>query len=338
MGTLVEVGHGSTVVISRGDARSVSDLLDAGRSEATRRSYASALRTFALWCDERGYPAVPTTPDVVAAYVADRTRSVSHATISRDVAAISAGHRDAGHDDPTAHHGVRSALRAAGRLLGTSPARRAAPLTTASVRRVIEAMSDLDTIVGKRDRAILLIGLAAALRRSEIAALRTDHLVRLDGGLLLRIPRSKTDQSGKGELIGIPKGTNPMTCPVLTLDSWLMTSDRSLGDGAPVFSRIFNHSTISSEPLSDRSVARIVQARAMAAGITGSEYAQRFGTGEAWISGHSLRAGHATSAAEAGIDPLRIARTTRHRRLDSLARYVRPVSAVGDSTAGQIGL
>ncbi|MCG7308274.1 site-specific integrase [Brachybacterium sp. ACRRE] len=324
-------------IISAEDAVKLEALLTSSRAHETRRSYTSALRTFVSWCHERGYPAHPTTPDVVAAFIAHRANSVSHSTISRDVAAISAAHLDSGLEDPTAHHGVRLALRSVGRSHGTAPSRRAAPVTTDAMRLIIEAMDDLHTAVGKRDRAILLIGLAAAQRRSEVADLTTKDLTRLDTGLLVRIRRSKTDQTGKGDVIGVPLGEHPETCPVLAVEDWLEASGRRIGDGSPLFSRIFSHASIAKTKISDRSIARIIQARATAAGITGKEYSQVFGT-ESWVSGHSLRAGHATSAAEAGLDPMTIARTTRHRRLDSLSRYVRPASAVDDSTAGKIGL
>lgn len=324
--------------ISLEDAQSVGALLAGSRAEETRRSYSSAMRVFSTWCHQRGYQAVPSSPEVVAAYIAHRTKGVSHATISRDVAAISAAHLDSGKEDPTSHHGVRQALRSAGRALGTAPSRRAAPVTTNDMRRIIAAMDDLASIVGKRDRAILLLGLAAAQRRSEIADLTTQDLTRREDGLLLRIRRSKTDQSGRGDLIGIPLGSHPETCPVLALEDWLEASGRQIGDGKPVFSRIFNRVRIAPTAMSDRSIARIIQSRALAAGISGKDYAHASGATETWVSGHSLRAGHATAAAESGVDPMSISRTTRHRRLDSLARYVRPSSAVDDSTAGKIGL
>lgn len=337
MGAELDTTSPHIPAISPEDVQSVGNLLTSSRSAETRRSYASAIRTFTTWCRDRGYRSFPTSPEVIAAFIAYRSTTVSHATISRDVAAISAAHRDSGLEDATAHHGVRLALRSSGRANGTAPARRAAPLTTASIRRMIESMDDLSTLVGKRDRAVLLLGLAAAQRRSEIADLTTKDLTRLDSGLLVRIRHSKTDQTGKGDMIGVPLGKHPETCPVLAVEDWLEASGRRIGDGHPLFSRVFNQARVSTTKISDRSIARIVQARAAAAGITGKEYSQVFGT-ESWISGHSLRAGHATSAAEAGLDPMTIARTTRHRRLDSLARYVRPASAVEDSTAGQIGL
>lgn len=320
------------------DAQSVGALLASSRSAETRRSYASAMRTFTVWCRVRGYPSIPTGPEVVASYIAHRAELVAHSTISRDVAAISAAHLDKGLGDPTAHHGVRQALRSAGRALGTSPSRRATPLTTVLMRQVIGAMDDLETATGKRDRAILLLGLAAALRRRELAALTTNDIARQGAGLLLRIRRSKTDQTGRGDLIGIPLGIHPETCPVLALEAWLEASSRTIGDASPVFSRIYNHSHIADTALSDRSISRIIQTRAAAASIKGKEYTHIAGVDQTRVSGHSLRAGHATSAAEAGVDAMTISRTTRHRRLDSLARYVRPAGAFEDSTAGKIGL
>ena len=266
MGTELDITPPRTPALNPEDVKRVGDLLASSRSAETRRSYASAIRTFTLWSREQGYRSYPAGPEAVAAYIAHRAEKVSHSTISRDVAALSAAHLDNGWADPTAHHGVRQALRSAGRMLGTGQARRAAPITTSTMRRIIAAMDDLDTPIGRRDRAILLIGLAAALRRSEISALTTKDLTRRDNGLLLRIRRSKTDQTGLGDLVGIPLGSHPETCPVLALDAWLEASGRCLGDGSPVFSRLYRGSRTGDTAMSDRSIARIIQARALAAG------------------------------------------------------------------------
>lgn len=104
------------------------------------------------------------------------------------------------------------------------------------------------------------------------------------------------------------------------LEAWLDASGRRLENGTPIFSRIYNHSRIANAALSDRSIARIIQARAAAADIRGKDYAHTAGVAHTWVSGHSLRAGHATSATEEGADPMAISRTTRHRQLDSLAQ------------------
>src|SRR5699024_7742870 len=171
-----------------------------GRRRALRRPSrprsVGAPRPLPAWGRVCCSPSTPTGPEVVASYIAHRAELVAHSTISRDVAVISAAHLDKGLGDPTAHHGVRQALRSAGRALGTSPSRRATPLTTVLMRQIIDAMDDLETATGKRDRAILLLGLAAALRRRELAALTTNDIARQGAGLLLQIRRSKTDQTG----------------------------------------------------------------------------------------------------------------------------------------------
>src|SRR5699024_415620 len=154
-------------------------------------------------------------------------------------------------------------------------------------------------------------GSAAARDRPARPPCPTRRSSDLDAGLLLRIRRSKTDQTGRGDLIGIPLGTHPETCPVLALEAWLEASRRKLGDGSPLFSRIYNHSRIADTALSGRSIARIIRARAAAARINGQDYTHIAGVAQTWVSGHSLRAGHATSAAEEGVDPMTISRTTR---------------------------
>lgn len=327
----------SEVALDAVDIEKVERLLAASRSAATRRSYASAIRTFSSWCEPREYPPAPSTPAVVAAYVAYRAEHVTHATIARDLAAISALHLDNSLDDPTDHHGVRQTLRSVGRTRGTAPTRRAAPVTTDTMRQIIDAMEDRSEITGSRDTAILLLGLAAALRRSELAAITTRDIAMRDDGMVVRIRWSKTDQSGKGEVVGVPYGHNPDTCPVAAVQAWLAASGRSLGDERPLFSRIYNRKSIGPHPLSDRSINRILQNRARNAGVNGGEYGELF-AGDTWISGHSLRAGHATSAADGGADAVTISRTTRHKRLDTLAKYIRPQHVIDDSTAGQIGL
>lgn len=324
-------------LIDAADAARVGRLLSSSRAPETKRSYAAAIKVFSGWCHERGYSAFPADPVIVAAYIAWRGECVAHVTVARDLAAISATHLDSGLEDPTRHHGVRQALRAVARERGVSPARRAAPVTTEILRRILSAMDDREELTGRRDAAIMLLGLAAAMRRGELASARPSDLALRENGLLLRISRSKTDQLGAGEVVGIPYGEHPDTCPVLAVLAWLEVSDRHIGDDTPLFSRIYNRRSVGNQPLSGRSVARIIQARAEAASVQGDEY-QSMSAGDTWISGHSLRAGHATSAAEAGVDVSRIARTTRHKRLESLAKYVRPLSAVDDSTAGQIGL
>lgn len=327
--------------ITRADEQLIAELLGESRAKETRRSYASAIRTFTAWAEPRNNTVLPAEPITIAAYIAHRDKlGRSYSTISHDVAAIAALHADKGYPDPTQNHGVRQVMRAIARRKGTRPQRQAAPMTVDLLRTTLDAMPDRDEITGKRDAAVILLGFAAALRRSELAALNVGDLTfrtgrdengEKTGGILLTLRFSKSDQEGRGDVIGIPYGANPDTCPVVAVEQWLYAAGRAHDKEAPLFSRIFSAKKIGTDHLSDRTIARIIQGRAEDAGISERD-------ARSWVSGHSLRAGHATTAAENGVDLATIARTTRHKRLDTLARYIRPARAMKDSTAGQIGL
>lgn len=269
---------------------------------------------------------MPADPVLVAAYVAglaDAGRAM--ASIDRALSAISAAHLDAGHSDPSRHPGVvrlRAGLR---RMVGVAPKRLSHPLSTEEVRRIVEAIPD--DLRGARDRALILTGFAGALRRSEVAALSLGDVSFRPKGAVLHIRSSKTDQEGEGQLVGLARGTRPSTDPVAALHSWIARAE--LGQGSdPLFGPVaWSGERSRRTPLSGRDVARILQARAAAAGL-----------GDLPISGHSLRAGHATEAAARGVPADRLARTTRHKTAAALARYVRPAEALSDTSSADLGL
>nr|WP_247682230.1 site-specific integrase [Burkholderia sp. Tr-862] len=160
----------------------------------------------------------------------------------------------------------------------------------------------------QRDRALILTGFAAALRRSELVALDVRDLAFVDQGMVLTLRRSKTDQAGVGRKIGVPFG-RPRACPVTEVAKWLEHSH--LHDGA-VFRAIDKSGVLRGDRLTAQSVTLVVKARARAAGLDPSA-----------LSAHSLRAGLATSAARAGIPSYKIQQQTGHRSLEMLARYIR---------------
>jgi integrase len=166
-----------------------------------------------------------------------------------------------------------------------------------------------DTVKGKRDRALLLLGFCGALRRSELVALRCTDLEFVSQGIVITLPRSKTDQTGQGRKIGIPRGRGRI-CPVQAVSDWLVHSGAN--NMEPVFRSITKGSVISAEPLSDRAVADIIKHYAQCAGLNAERY-----------SGHSLRAGLATSAAQHGISSWKIRQQTGHKSDAMLGRYIR---------------
>jgi integrase len=177
----------------------------------------------------RGVVSLPAAPATVAAYLAALASTHAGATLRRRVAAIGRAHRMAGHPWAATHPAIRDTLTGIARQHGT-PARRAAALGTAEIRRLVATCTD--GLTGTRDRALLLLGFAAALRRSELVAVQREHLTVTPEGLRLLIPRAKSDQAGRGAELGIPRGARAETCPVRAREAWLAAHARSDGEPA----------------------------------------------------------------------------------------------------------
>ena len=143
--------------------------------------------------------------------MADLAKAAKPATIDARLAAISAAHRAAGHDSPTKEEAVRLVRRGVRRTLGTAQ-RQVRPVTVPDLRTMLEGLGT--DPAGCRDRALLLLGFAGALRRSELVGLDVADITEGADGLTVRLRRSKTDQEGAGRTVGIPYGSNPVTCPV----------------------------------------------------------------------------------------------------------------------------
>lgn len=284
----------------------------AARSTRTMKAYASAFALFVTWCRTAGANSMPADPLTVAAYVAhlaDTGRKP--ATIDLHVAAIGAVHRAGGFDNPTASEAVKATLRGTRRALGTRQVRKA-PATAETVRKMLKKIPDGPA--GLRDRALILIGFAAALRRSELVALDVADLERVPDGIVVHVRRSKTDQEGQGQEIAVPRGAKLKPCE--SLDIWLKASGITAG---PVFRSIGKGGRISADRLTDRSVADIVKRYAEAAGLDATLF-----------SGHSLRAGFVTSALAAGADVLKVMHVTRHTAVTTLQKYDRRARAFDD--------
>jgi site-specific recombinase XerD len=180
----------------------------ASLAPATLRAYQAGWQAFCEWCALAGRSALPAAPETVAAYLAALARTHAPATLRRRLAALSRAQRQAGHRFWPSHPAIRETLRGIGRDHG-APQRRAAALATPEVRRLVAACGD-DT-AGLRDRALLLLGYAGALRRSEIVGIDREHLAFDTEGLRLTLPRSKGDQAAQGTALGIPRGQHRAT-------------------------------------------------------------------------------------------------------------------------------
>jgi integrase len=307
------------------DAERIATAVDAELAASTRETYACGWRQWERWCWGRGIQPLPAPPEAIAAFLTERAEAGVHfTTLDCYCSGIAYRHRQEGLADPTADFLVRRVRRGLRRILGVAPIRQAHPLTVAELSQIV---TSIDTDDGKdlRDRAILLLGYASAMRPGEISALDVEDIQRKPTGVLIRIRRSKTDPDAQGQLVGVARGENRLTDPIRALDAWLNV--RPSAPGA-LFTRVLYRRHPTSERLGPRAISRTVQERANAAGFDGMP-----------VSGHSLRAGHATMAAVNGVPIDRIAAQTRHRDLGTLLNhYIRPADAMMTTTSRDLGL
>lgn len=276
--------------------------------------------------------------------MADGGRKAS--SITRALTALSQAHRAKELPSPRSHLAVQASMQGIRRVLGVAPAQKA-PILLPDLRAMLTSLPD--NTLGTRDRALLLLGFAGAFRRSELAALNQADISFSAEGLEVILRRSKTDQEGEGRKVGIPFGSDPATCPVRALKAWLETlaaaptcdsdSTRSKGprrrakgktttETTPLFQSVSKAGRhILGHRLDGRDVARAVKRAARRAGLE----PERF-------SGHSLRAGLATVAAQAGKSERAIMAQTGHRSVMMVRRYIRDGNLFTDNAAAGIGL
>lgn len=283
------------------------------RSPSTWAKYTQALRTFEGWCRERRLVALPAEGSTVAlylAFLADQGRKVS--TVELHLSALSALHRAAGFHSPRKDPEV-AAVRAGIRRVKGVARKQSPPLLPGDLQRMAAAAGD--DLMGKRARAVLLLGFAGAFRRSELVSLDVEDLQPTEEGLTITLRRSKTDPEGEGTLVGIPRGAEG-TCPVQAVQEWREAA--RIGEG-PLFRSLPGRGEVGGR-MCDRTVDRIVRTTARRAGLGP-------------FSAHSLRAGLCTAAAMAGHELPDIMRQSRHRSLVTLLGYIRKGSVFRDNAA-----
>ncbi len=289
----------------------VKAFLSAALSDNTRRAYLADLADFLRWGG-----CIPCSSESLAQYIANRAAKLSHFTITRRVVAIGRAHTSQGLQNPASTDLVRTILRGVRRLNGKRQ-RQAAPLLKMDLLALLPYMKG---VKGTRDRALIMLGFAAALRRSELVALEYADLRFVREGLILYICRSKTDQHAAGRKIGIPTGRTE-ACAVKAVQNWLESASINSG---PVFRSVSKSGVVGAQ-LSAQSVSLIIKAYAKAAGLLASDF-----------SGHSLRAGLVTSASQAGVAPHKIMAQTGHHSVETLNRYIRDANLFEQNAAGSL--
>ena len=304
----------------------VRQLLRAAVAPETRRAYASRLKRFFTWCQAEGIStAFPTSPEVLAAYVASLADSgAAPAKVEQTLAAIAAAHRAEGIPSPTETLLVKKTLKGYRREHGTAP-RKKDTATVEVVRLLLAATARDDSPKNVRDAAMLTLGFAGAFRRSELSALDIADLkwtVR-DGEeiLILNVRRSKTDQEAQGMQKAIFPGRDEAASPTSLLKRWL--SLVVLQEG-PLFRRILKSGLVTHERLSAQSIRLVVLEAASAAGLSLD------------LSAHSLRSGFVTTAIRQGKTERSIMNQTGHRSVQTLRGYFRREDAIEDNAAREL--
>jgi site-specific recombinase XerD len=299
----------------------VREFIRASKAENTIRGYQSDWRAFCTWCEPHGLCPLPASPETVASYIAECAGRLKVGSIQRRLNAIAEAHKAVGLESPTHHAIVANTMKGIRRTKGTAPVQKA-PTLTDNIRAMVDA-SDIG-LIGIRDSALLLLGFAGAFRRSELVGLDLEDCAFGKDGLTVTLRRSKTDQESAGRKIGIPYGSNPETCPVRNCQAWIEQVGIATG---PLFRSLNRHGQVQEGRLSGVDVARVVKKLAERAGLDPAKYA-----------GHSLRAGHATSAAIAGASERSIMKQTGHRSVQMVRRYIRDGSLFRENSAGKLGL
>jgi integrase len=296
----------------------------AAKAPATLKAYRNDWRDFESWCSAHQLPSLPSTPETVALYIADRASTLASGTIARRLTSITKAHQAAGFTDSpatTRHFVVGETLKGIRRTIGTAQQGKAPPLS-ADVRRIVAARRE--DLLGLRDAALVLTGFAGGFRRSELAGIQICDLKFSADGVVVTVRKSKTDQEGAGREVGLPFGSSTDTCPVRALRQWL---DRAGIREGPIFRPVGRYGHVSRRGLHTDSIGKLLKRAAGRAGLKVEE-----------LGGHSLRAGCVTQAAMNGVREFIIMKQTGHKTIATLRRYIRSGEIFRENAAAGLGI
>lgn len=304
------------LAISAPEVERAREFLEAARAPNTQRAYAGDWKRFESWCRAKGADPLPASPVVLAAYLSflategasprgGASGPASVATIERALVAISVRHKLAKLPSPRSAPEVTEMMAGIRRKLGTAPTRKK-PVLLDTLRAMLRHLPD--GIQGERDRALLTFGIASAMRRSELVAVRVEHLEEVGDGLRIFQPRSKVDQDGEGRWLGIAFASDEQLCPVRAVARWRAAA--RVRDGWLFRSIVADR--VTDRPMRPDDVCVLVQRYVAATGLDPAQF-----------GAHSLRAGFVTIAYLAGRGEYAISRQTGHRSMDQLREYIR---------------
>jgi site-specific recombinase XerD len=298
--------------------------LKASKSSNTIRAYKSDFHDFGLFCVKNGFKSMPTNPKTVSLYLTYlSTNDIKISTIKRRLVSIGLVHKLKGLYLDTKHPAIIENLMGIKRRKGIKQKSKK-PLLINDLKKLINVIDEKnkDKIKIFRDRSILLLGFGGGFRRNELVSLDYDDLDFVNEGLKINIKRSKTDQFGEGTIKALPYFDNLKYCPVRSIQDWLKITEIKKG---PLFRKFYKGIKLSEIRLSDQSVALIIKEYLKKAGIDNTNY-----------SGHSLRSGFATSAAEAGAEERSIMNMTGHKSTEMVRRYIKEANLFKNNALNKI--
>ena len=300
--------------------------LQSSKSNNTVKAYKSDFNDFGLFCAQNGFKSLPTEPKIVSLYLTYlSTKDSKMSTLKRRLVSIGVIHKLKGHYLDTKHPSIIENIMGIKRRKGNIQKGKK-PILINSLKKIINAIDEqkTDEIKKIRDRSIILIGFSGGFRRNEIVSLDYDDLDFVPEGLKITLKRSKTDQFGEGTLKGLPCFDSSQYCPVLSLKKWIETSNINSG---PLFRRFSKGSKLTDNRLTDQTVALLIKKYLNLAGIDSKNY-----------SGHSLRSGFATSAAESGAEERSIMAMTGHKSTEMVRRYIKEANLFKNNALNKIKL
>ena len=299
--------------------------LKSSKANNTLRAYKSDFRDFGVFCAKHGLGSLPTEPKIVSLYLTNLSKNFKMSTLKRRLVSISMVHRLKGYYLDTKHPIIIENLMGIKRVKG-SIQKGKKPILINHLKSIINVIDqqEINEIKKSRDKTIVLVGFGGGFRRTELISIDHEDLEFVPEGVKITLKRSKTDQFGEGMVKGLPYFSNELYCPVINLKKWLELSKIKSG---PIFRRFVKGSVLTNNRLTDQSVVLFIKDYLNLAGIENKNY-----------SGHSLRSGFATVAAESGADERSIMAMTGHKTTQMVRRYIREANIFKNNALSKIKL
>ena len=280
------------------------------KASNTLRAYKADYKDFARFCVKHGFQSIPSEPKIISLYLTHLSQTCKFSTLKRRLASISVIHRLSGHYIDIKHPMIAENLMGIKRIKG-SYQKAKKPILFNELKSIINVIDRDESEKNRlKNKALILIGFAGGFRRSELVAIDYEDVDFVSEGVKIFVKRSKTDQSGEGMTKGIPYFANQKICPVISLKNWIEKTGIKSG-------KIFD--------ISDKSVALIIKKYTALVGLDSNKY-----------SGHSLRSGFATSAAELGAEERSIMAMTGHKTTQMVRRYIQEANLFKNNALNKI--